>query len=87
MKESIQEDILRRFSELINWEDRGKIGLDTILEDTGIESLSLISFIVQLEERYNVEFADDFLEEIMLSNLSAIADTVSFLVEGTRDYE
>lgn len=81
MNEKLGEEILNKLKEFVVSEGKDNINQDTILEDTGIDSLSLISFIVQLEETYNIEFDDDYLEEIMLSTINSLIETVMSLRE------
>lgn len=81
MNEKLGEEILNKLKEFVVSEGKDNINQDTILEDTGIDSLSLISFIVQLEETYNIEFDDDYLEEIMLSTINSLIETVMSLME------
>ena len=81
MNEKLGEEIFNKLKEFVVSEGKDNINQDTILEDTGIDSLSLISFIVQLEETYNIEFDDDYLEEIMLSTINSLIETVMSLME------
>ena len=47
----------------------------------GIDSLSLISFIVQIEGFYDIQFKDEYLEEIILSDIDALVDIIISLIE------
>ena len=81
--EKLREEIINKLKEFVVSEEKETISTDTVLEDTGIDSLSLISFIVQIEKTYNIEFDDEYLEEIMLSSVNSLIEvTASLLEEG-----
>ena len=81
MNEKLGKEIINKLKEFVVSEEKKNIGPDTVLEDTGIDSLSLISFIVQIEEAYNIEFDDDYLEEIMLSDINSLIEVAASLME------
>lgn len=51
-----------------------EITLDKTMEDLGIDSLTLVEVIVELEERLEIEFEDDDL-----INLKTIKDVVELI--------
>lgn len=83
-QEIISNEILQSFKEFVLPEKTEEISFSTELEETGIDSLSLISFIVQVEETYGIEFDDNFLEEIMLSDIKTLIDMIIILVEEKK---
>lgn len=83
--EKLGQEIINKLKEFVVSEEKETIGPGTILEDTGIDSLSLISFIVQLEEEYNIELNDEYLEEIMLSDINSLIEVVISLVEEKNE--
>ena len=58
--------------------DEGLVGLDTQLEDLGINSLDAITIIYEIEEAFDVEIPNDEIEG--LSNVRDIVDGVSRLL-------
>ena len=50
------------------------------IDDLGADSLDLVEFVMQLEERFNVEISDDDAEKIQ-----TIADAISYIQERTRN--
>lgn len=64
------KEIIEKFKEIIiniiDEEDIVEIDEDFIekdlLNDFGFDSLNIISLIVEIEEKFNIEFDDDFLE-------------------------
>lgn len=81
MKEKIYNDVLDRIRGFVNPEMREQVGTNVSLEEMGIDSLSLISFIVQMEGIYDIQFKDEYLEEIMLSDVGTLVDTITCLIE------
>ncbi len=79
--EKLGKEIINKLKEFVVSEEKENIGPDTVLEDTGIDSLSLISFIVQIEEAYSIEFGDDYLEDIMLSDINSLIEVTASLME------
>ena len=58
--------------------DEGLVGLDTPLEDLGINSLDAITIIYEIEEAFDVEIPNDEIEG--LSNVRDIIDGVRRLL-------
>lgn len=64
------KEIIEKFKEIIIYiideEDIVEIDEDFIekdlLNDFGFDSLNIISLIVEIEEKFNIEFEDNFLE-------------------------
>ena len=81
MREKIYNDVLNRIVSIVNPEITEQVGMNVSLEEMGIDSLSLISFIVQIEEFYDIQFKDEYLEEIILSDIDALVDIIISLIE------
>ena len=62
--------------------DEGLVGLDTQLEDLGINSLDAITIIYEIEEAFDVEIPNDEIEG--LSNVRDIIDGVRRLLGEDR---
>ena len=81
MREKIYNDVLNRIVSIVNPEITEQVGMNVSLEEMGIDSLSLISFIVQIEGFYDIQFKDEYLEEIILSDIDALVDIMISLIE------
>ncbi len=81
MREKIYNDVLNRIVSIVNPEITEQVGMNVSLEEMGIDSLSLISFIVQIEGFYDIQFKDEYLEEIILSDIDALVDIIISLIE------
>lgn len=51
--------------------------IDNLLDSGHIDSLTLVDLLLELEERYGVEFAADDLDPEHFSSVEAIADLVN----------
>ena len=66
--------------ELIQWAnenldiDLSDVQMNTKLSDLDIDSIDMLDFIMLLEEKYNIEFAEDELDEI--ETLGDIAELI-----------
>ncbi len=49
------------------------------IDDLGADSLDLVEFVMQLEERFDIKIPDDDAEKIQ-----TIADAISYIQERTR---
>ena len=56
-----------------------------LLNDVGMDSLSLIMIIISLEDRLKIEFPDDFLTEDNLSKYSIFVAKVESLLNSKKD--
>ena len=81
MRKKIYNDVLNRIVSIVNPEITEQVGMNVSLEEMGIDSLSLISFIVQIEGFYDIQFKDEYLEEIILSDIDALVDIIISLIE------
>ena len=81
MREKIYNDVLNRIVSIVNPEITEQVGMNVSLEEMGIDSLSLISFIVQIEGFHDIQFKDEYLEEIILSDIDALVDIIISLIE------
>ena len=64
------KEIIEKFKEIIIYiiDEENIVEIDEdfiekdLLNDFGFDSLNIISLIVEIEEKFNIEFDDDFLE-------------------------
>lgn len=74
------EELLSVFrQELVNVsperkDDFAKVGLDTPFEDVGLDSLTMLEMVSEVESRLDITFEDDDLE--VLTNLRGLLDLV-----------
>lgn len=77
MAQSTQE-ILEGLAEIVNEEtgiDTGSVELDkSFTDDLDIDSLSMMTIVVNAEEKFNVRIPDDEVK-----NLATVGDAVSFI--------
>ena len=59
-----------------------QITLDTTLENMGVNSLLFIKFIAEIEERYDIEFEDEYLLESTFANVGAVVLHVNRLLDN-----
>lgn len=76
----LEQYIIETFLEFIAPEKRESVTINTKISDSGVDSLSFITLIVQLEEYYDIEFEDEYLEEISLKDIKSIVEMVKGLV-------
>ena len=56
-----------------------------LLNDVGMDSLSLIMIIVSLEDRLKIEFPDDFFTEENLSKFSIFVAKIESLLNSKKE--
>ncbi len=76
--ETIKQEVIELVSEL--FEDKG-FGVDIIeyidlIDDLGMDSITFISIVVEVEAHFNIEVPDDML---LLENFKCVADIVSVI--------
>ena len=80
MAQSTQE-ILEGLAEIVNEEtgiDTGSVELDkSFTDDLDIDSLSMMTIVVNAEEKFNVRIPDDEVK-----NLTTVGDAVSFIASN-----
>ena len=55
---------------------------DQQLLDLGFNSISFITFIVAVEEKYEVEFEDDYLDFARYNSLEELFDYITMLISS-----
>lgn len=69
------EDIGRIFTDALDVDASGEPG--RLLEDGHVDSLTLVDLLLELEERYGVDFSADDLDPEHFESLEAISDLVN----------
>ena len=73
-----EQEILEGLAEIVNEEtglDQGDVQLDkSFTEDLDIDSLSMMTIVVNAEEKFDVKIPDDEVQ-----NLKTVGDAVNFL--------
>lgn len=64
------DKIIKLFRQTIEFE--GPVSMDTNLEEYGINSISLIKFLVELEDAFNMEFDIENMVEDQFKSLKDI---------------
>ncbi len=65
--------------EQLGAEEADVVPTASFVEDLGADSLDLVEFVMQLEERFDIKIPDDDVEKIQ-----TIADAISYIQERTR---
>lgn len=65
--------------EIINNEEI-EIGLQTnLINDIGMDSITFMTFIIRIEETFNIELPDEFFSLKVLSNIKSVVEIISIL--------
>lgn len=82
--ESVLKSIISdTFEENSSIED---IGLDSPLNDIGINSISFIKIVVAIESEFNIEFEDEYLEYSKWNTLNDIISYIDYLRKECGGY-
>lgn len=71
----MEDKVLIEIQKLIKEKFGKTVELDTVLNETGIDSLDLLDLIVLAEEKHNVKIDDD-----QLINIKTIKDVVDAII-------
>lgn len=69
----IRDELIQLVNENLDI-DLSDVQMNTKLSDLDIDSIDMLDFIMLLEEKYNIEFAEDELDEI--ETLGDIAELI-----------
>ena len=82
------EDILIKIQGIVYEQTKAKLEFDDILIENGLDSISMIDFIVKIEEIFDVEFELSKLNYKLLKSIRTISEYVyQLLVEENRNAE
>lgn len=57
-----------------------EIGLQTnLINDIGMDSITFMTFIIRIEETFNIELPDEFFSLKVLSNIKSVVEIISIL--------
>ena len=78
--ESIKKELIGLVSTLFadNGFDVDMIEYVDLIDDLGMDSITFISLIVEIESRFNIQIPDDFL---LMDNFRTVNDAVRIIVE------
>ena len=79
--QKISQDILKLFNEI----NQTTLNLDTPLDQSGINSMNFVQFIVTVEDQYEIDMEDRYLNIDNFSTLLDVAEVVSTYVAQKRD--
>jgi acyl carrier protein len=66
--------------QLIELETEVKPNPDWRLEEAGLDSFGLLSLVVSLEQRYDIQFSSDELQELNQKTLGDIAEIIADII-------
>ena len=72
-----QEELINIIKEAVK--DNQDITKETVLADLGIDSITFISLIIEIEDRYDIEFDD---EKMMIEQYKTIGDLIIYIKES-----
>jgi acyl carrier protein len=72
-------DIIVELKNLIDVKDKDSLTLETNLRDLGIDSLELLDFILEIEDKFNIEIDDDAL--IQMSTIGDVVNAVQIKIK------
>lgn len=78
--EQLTETLADVVRELLPDAPRGSDLMSIPLQDIGLDSLSIVELVVDIEERYNVVFPDHFLARETFENIPTLADSVALIL-------
>lgn len=82
------EDILIKVQGIVYEQTKVKLDFDDILIENGLDSISIIDFIVKIEEFFDVEFELSKLNYKLLRSIQTISEYVyQLLVEKNKNAE
>lgn len=79
------EDVLIKIQEIVYEQISVKLDFDDILIENGIDSVSIIKFIVKIEEFFNVEFELSKLNYKLLRSIRTISKYVYQLLNEEKN--
>ena len=82
-KNKLNEKIMELVLNCLDNNDK-KISYDDDLREFGMDSVNCISIIVEIEDFYHFEFADEDLVIENFMTVNRLADSLSKLIENTK---
>ena len=76
--------ILAIVQETINRHTINKLNYDDVLLEYGIDSVSMIEIIIELEERFNIEFDPSALNYKLFKSIASISKYIFRIISGER---
>lgn len=76
-RKKLENDILQLLCTL----NAVEIDLDTDINDCGINSMNFVQFIIALEDQYEIEVGDRYLNIKNFSNLKEVVDVIEKYLE------
>lgn len=76
-RKKLENDILQLLCTL----NAVEIDLDTDINDCGINSMNFVQFIIALEDQYEIEVEDRYLNIKNFSNLKEVVDVIEKYLE------
>ncbi len=71
----MEEKVLKEIKKLIKSRFNKDVEMDTVLNETGIDSLSLLDLVIEAEKSYGVEITDD--ELITMKTISDVVKAIA----------
>lgn len=81
VKKKIEDIILENSSSYVNPIINNNADL---IDDLGVDSISLITIIVEIESTFNIEFPDDLLIINKIRNFNHLVQTVKSIIEREK---
>jgi acyl carrier protein len=71
----MEEEIIKIISHVTNY-PAAQINISSDIREYGVDSLNFVRIVVNIEEKFNVEFADSDLINTRFSNINSLTEYV-----------
>ncbi len=82
MNQMIFSEVENFIKENLTWLEKDEITKDAMLKDLGIDSIQMMVLIVNCEEKFNVTFSEDILENNFFDTVESVVDYIDKLMGG-----
>ena len=82
---STKEKVLLLLNDLGNGIEECDLTKDINLQEFIIDSLQFISFIISLEEKFDIEFPDELLQTDNIKSLNAFCDIIDYCITDQKN--
>lgn len=82
MNNSVFCEVQNFIHENLTWVEKEEIKEETLLKDIGLDSIQMMVLIVNCEEKFNVTFSEDILENNFFDTVGSVVDYIEKLIGG-----
>ena len=85
MQEKIYNSIVDIIKDILEENDVISFNPKQPIVESGLNSLQFVNVVVEIENMFNVELPDDFLEEFALKNIDDMSRCIEKMREGNHE--